>query len=86
MKWRFADYLAWQRLGDEVVVIDLRSGTAIGLNNSGALIWSLLPDSDEAAIAAALARQFALDEARAIDDVQQFTGMLLSRGLIVEAA
>lgn len=84
MKWRLADHLAWQMIGDEAVVIDLRSGTAIGLNSSATLIWTLLTNTDDAEICAAVSKRFSIEGAQAASDVREFTSLLSSRGLLSE--
>jgi hypothetical protein len=84
MRWRFPEHLAWQALGDEVVVIDLRSGTAIGLNPTGTAIWPQLERADEAEICAELSRRFSVDERTAAADLLEFTRDLCARGLLLE--
>lgn len=86
MKWRIADHLAWQMIGDEAVVIDLRSGTAIGLNKSATLIWTLLTSTDDAEICAELSKKFSIEAERAAGDVREFTSLLSSRGLLFKAS
>jgi hypothetical protein len=34
--------VAWQRIGDEAVVMSLAEGRVLGLNATGALVWSLV--------------------------------------------
>ena len=86
MKWRLADHLAWQMIGDEAVVIDLRSGTAIGLNKSATLIWTLLANTDDAEICTEVSKKFAVEAERAASDLREFTSLLSSRGLLFEAS
>lgn len=76
--------LAWQVIDGEAVVIDLAGGRTLGLNPSGTLIWSLLPDHDEAAIAEALTERFDVDLQTASADVREFVGSLRERGLVRE--
>jgi hypothetical protein len=77
--------LAWQRIGDEAVVMSLAEGRVLGLNPAGALVWSLIEERDEDGIVAAVVERFATsaDEARA--DVRGFVALLRQRGLVAEA-
>lgn len=82
MRWGLANHLAWQSIEGEVVVIDMRTGKAIGLNDSGSLVWRLLETADDEEIGLELSRRFSLDRERALGDVREFTSELQSRGLI----
>ena len=77
--------VAWQRIGDEAVVMSLAEGRVLGLNPSGALLWSLLEERDEDGLVAAVVERFATDERHARDDVRGFLSMLRERGLVHEA-
>jgi hypothetical protein len=77
--------VAWQTIGDEVVVMSLAEGRVLGLNPTGALVWSLVEERDEEGLVAALVERFAADEARAREDVRGFLSLLRARGLVVEA-
>jgi len=75
---------AWQTIGDEAVVMNLAGGRVLGLNSTGALVWSLLEERDEQGLAEAVARRFEIDEKTAEDDVRSFLSVLRERGLVVE--
>ena len=77
--------VAWQTIGDEVVVLSLAEGRVLGLNPTGALVWSLVEERDEEGLVAAVVERFAADEARAREDVRGFLALLRERGLVVEA-
>jgi len=77
--------VAWQTIGDEVVVLSLAEGRVLGLNPTGALVWSLVEERDEEGLVAAVVERFAADEARAREDVRGFLSLLRARGLVVEA-
>jgi len=77
--------VAWQTIGDEVVVMSLAEGRVLGLNPTGALVWSLVEERDEEGLVAAVVERFAADEARAREDVRGFLSLLRARGLVVEA-
>jgi hypothetical protein len=77
--------VAWQRIGDEAVVMSLAEGRVLGLNLAGALVWSLLEERDEDGLAAAVAERFTADPPQAREDVRTFLSLLRERGLVVEA-
>lgn len=77
--------IAWQRIGDEAVVMSLAEGRVLGLNPTGALLWSLLEERDEDGLVAAVVERFATDALHARDDVRDFLSMLRERGLVHEA-
>lgn len=77
--------LAWQLIGDEAVVISLAEGRVLGLNPTGALVWSLVEECSEDALVAAVVERFATDAESARHDVRGFLAMLHERGLVCEA-
>jgi hypothetical protein len=77
--------LAWQRIGDEAVVMSLKEKRVLGLNATGALVWALIEERDEDGLVAALVERFATDEASAREDVRGFVSLLRERGLVAEA-
>ncbi len=76
-------HVAWQVLDGEAILVDLPKGRILGLNSVGSLIWSLLADHDETAIADEVGRRFDVDAATARRDVACFTAMLRERGLLM---
>jgi Coenzyme PQQ synthesis protein D (PqqD) len=85
MPLRMAKDLAWQLVDGEGVIVDLERRLVIGLNPTGSLIWSLLKDHDEAAIAAKVAARFDVAPEAAQADVREFFEVLKARGLAVES-
>jgi hypothetical protein len=79
-----ASRLAWQVIDGEAVVIDLGKGRTLGLNPTGSLVWSLLADHDEAAIAAEVSRRFEVTPEAARADVREFLDAMREQGLVVE--
>ena len=75
---------AWQMIGDEAVIMNLAGARVLGLNSTGALVWSRLEELDERGLAEAIAERFAIDADAARDDVQAFLDLLRERGLVVE--
>jgi hypothetical protein len=77
--------VAWQTIGDEAVVMSLAESRVLGLNPTGALVWSLVEERDENGLVAAVVERFATDGERAREDVRGFLSLLRERGLVVEA-
>lgn len=77
--------VAWQRIGEEAVVMSLAERRVLGLNPTGALVWALLEERDEDGLVAAVVERFATEDARAREDVRSFLSLLRERGLVVEA-
>ena len=77
--------VAWQTIGDEAVVMSLAEGRVLGLNPTGALVWSLVGERDEDGLVAAVVERFATEDARAREDVHGFLSLLRERRLVVEA-
>jgi len=85
MPLRRSRELAWQRIGDEAVLMNLSEKRVLGLNPTGALVWSLLEERDEDGLVAAVVERFATDDASARSDVRDFLSLLRERGLVSEA-
>jgi hypothetical protein len=78
-----ADDIATQDLGDEVVVLDLRSSSYLLLNPSGAVLWPALAEPVSiASLAGVLTDRFDVDEDQATTDASAFVHELLGLGLI----
>lgn len=77
--------VAWQTIGDEAVVMSLGEGRVLGLNPTGALVWSLVEERDEDGLVAAVVDRFAVETEGAREDVRGFLSLLRERGLVVEA-
>jgi hypothetical protein len=77
--------LAWQKIGDELLVVNLPESRELCLNPTGALVFSLIEERDEDGLVAALVERFATDEPQARADVQGFVTLLRERGLVSEA-
>jgi len=84
MPLRRSPDLAWQSIGEETVVMDLAGRRVLGLNAAGGLLWSLLEERDETALAGALVERFEVEPDRARDDVREFLASLGARGLVRE--
>lgn len=75
---------AWQRIGDEAVVMNLAGARVLGLNPTAALVWSLLDEHDEDGLARAVSERFEVDPQTARRDVREFLDLLRGHGLVVE--
>ena len=74
--------LAWQRLKDEVVLIDRMSNRILGLNAVGARTWELLDGRPVSAVVDTIAAEFEVAPARAAVDVAAFLDQMFGEGLV----
>jgi len=76
--------VAWQTIGDEAILMSLEEGRVLGLNPTGALVWSLVEERDEDGLVAAVVERFATEGVQAREDVRSFLSLLRERGLVRE--
>lgn len=77
------DDLSWRQVGDEVIVLDLRSNAYLSINESGTALWEMLVDgSKPATMVDRLSSEFGIDESRARADVEAFVATLRERELL----
>jgi hypothetical protein len=77
------DDLSWRQIGDEIIVLDLRSNAYLSINRSGTALWAMLVDgSTPTTMAARLESEFGVEGGRARADVEAFVAMLNDRGLL----
>jgi Coenzyme PQQ synthesis protein D (PqqD) len=75
--------LDWREIDDEIVVLDVRDATYLGVWGSGAMLWRLLADSTTRdGLVDALVETYEIDEVRAAGDVDEFLATLNDRGLL----
>ena len=67
---------------DETVLLDLARGIYFGLDGVGKLIWESVEGNNLGQVAAIVAAEYEIDEARAKTDVFQFADELLENGLL----
>lgn len=78
-----SDGLAWQDVGDQVVILDLVTSRYLEINASGALIFRLIADGTTLPdLAAALMNHFDLTADQAMADAQLFVAGLDAQGLL----
>lgn len=76
-----------QRLGDEIVLLNLETGYYFGLNPTGARLWELISEGrslEDAGLT--LMAEYDVDEQVLSDDLENLVGELLDRGLIDRVA
>jgi Coenzyme PQQ synthesis protein D (PqqD) len=79
-----SDSIAWNAVGDNVVVLDLTSSTYFSTNATGALLWQLLASgTNRADLAGALVERFVVDQQTAERDVDAFLTQLDRARLLV---
>jgi hypothetical protein len=77
------DDLSWRQVGDEIIVLDLRSNAYLSINHSGTALWDMLVDgSTPTTMTTRLVAAYGVDEERARKDVEEFVTMLADRGLL----
>lgn len=70
-------------VGDEMVLLDLESGTYFTLNGVGALIWKRIEEQDDVdAIAAHIVDHYEVELVQARADVSAFFSNMLEQGLV----
>jgi Coenzyme PQQ synthesis protein D (PqqD) len=78
--------VAWQIVDGEAIVVDLASGTTIGLNPTGTFLWSQIDGGrDLDALAGALAANFEIGADAAGRDTREFFDEMSRRALVVDA-
>ena len=80
---RRSDDLSWREIDDEVILLDLRSAEYLRLNESGAMLWTLLqPGKTASQLAGSLAERFSLSAEQAARDVSGFLESCEAKGLL----
>jgi hypothetical protein len=75
-----------RQVGDEVVILDLASGTYFGLDPVGARIWALMGEGRTLAeICATMLEEYEVEREQLEADVLRLAAELLERGLVVPA-
>jgi hypothetical protein len=83
-RFRIGPEIVHETVDDEVIAIDLASGSYYSLAGSGPVIWELLGSGvSEAAIVTALAVQFEAEEVEIGAAVSALLGQLRENGLVV---
>lgn len=78
--------IAWRRVGDEVLILHLRSGYYYSLNATGARLFEeLAAGQDAAAAVRTVVREFAVDAERAQRDCDALVADLRAEAILVPA-
>jgi Coenzyme PQQ synthesis protein D (PqqD) len=78
--------VVWRRVGDETVVVNLKTNRIYSLNHTGARLWELISTGHDAeAAAAALLTEFDVDEGELRKEIAAALEELAEAGLILEA-
>ena len=85
LKINDVDFLASQ-LGEEIIILDMKSGDYIGLNKVGSAVWKLIDEPttlDE--IIQSLLTSYDIDEEQCRSEVTTFlTGMVEKNAILVQ--
>lgn len=77
----------WREVGEEIVVLDKRTWTYMGINGSGSTLFKeLAKGTTFGALVKCLRAAFGLEEAAALRDVASFVTMLESHELLADDA
>jgi PqqD family protein of HPr-rel-A system len=82
------DQAAWSESGEGLVVLDLRDSNYLSLNGTAAALWRRLADGPASAteLESVLLADYDVQADRARDDVANFLGHLVERGLVAQHA
>jgi hypothetical protein len=87
-RWRIRDdQVAWRKVVEDMVLLDLDTSAYHGLNSTGALVWQGIADGlTEGELASLVASQHPAAAARVPDDVGAFLEALSRIGLIEQGS
>jgi len=72
-----------RRLGDEVVLVNLRTNRIYSLNRTGARLWELLVEQAErSTIEATMLEEFDVDPSELHNEIDKLLGELAQAGLV----
>lgn len=81
------EHLMWREVGEEVIVLDKRTWTYMGINGSGALLWRELAGGGRVPqLVACLRETYGIAEEQALRDVGAFVELLRGHGLLADDA
>jgi coenzyme PQQ synthesis protein D (PqqD) len=77
--------VVWRRVGEEAVLVDLKTNRIYSLNDTGARLWELISAGhDRAAVETALIEEFDVEESELRRQVAAGLEQLAKAGLVVE--
>jgi Coenzyme PQQ synthesis protein D (PqqD) len=75
--------LTWRNVAGELIVLDLDGSVYLAANGTGALVWDALSrGATRATLVQLIVDRYAIEEARASSDVDDFLARLGALGLI----
>jgi hypothetical protein len=79
--------VVWRRVGDEAVLVNLKTNRIYSLNHTGARFWELISGGhNREAAEATLIEEFDVEEGELRNEVAAVLEQLAKEGLILEAA
>lgn len=83
--YRHSPDVVSRQIGDEIVLMDLESGTYFGLNQVGSRVWELTGDSPQSlsALRDRIVEEFDVAGDVAQQDLARLLDQLASRGLLI---
>lgn len=86
MKLHIPDDVVWSDLGEEVVMLNLATGTYFSLNGIGHRIWNLIAQQTSAdEVVMSLAEEFDADAAQISRDLDSLVRELEAEGLLASS-
>ena len=79
--------VVWRRVGDEAVIVNLKTNRIYSLNHTGARLWELISGGhDREAAEATLIEEFDVEDGELRSEVAAVLDELANEGLILETA
>lgn len=83
MDYEVREDIISRRIGEEVFIIDLDGRVLHKLNQTGSFIWERISDGgDVKSISRELTEEFDVDMETAVDDIEEFIGVLSEKNII----
>jgi hypothetical protein len=81
------DSLMWREVEDEVIVLDKRTWTYMGINGSGAVLWKKIAEgAEQTVLVECLRKTYEIDEPTAARDVDAFLAMMKTHDFLLDEA
>ncbi len=82
MSYLPSDSVAYRKIGQDYVLVDIQTNTIIRLNETGSEIWSCLDGRTIKDIATSISEVFEVNEEVALEDTAEFLDEMHQRGLV----
>jgi hypothetical protein len=81
------DGFVWREVDDEIILLEMETGSYLNLNGSARVLWNALAESaSEEELSAALVEAFGVDHDQATSDARAFLAELSRRSMIQPVA